>query len=253
MENEKQKPLPIKILVGQPFIQVPRFWVDSLMDFKCYYQLDNGGKRQAPRLPGSFWKYTLVLWRWIQGGNVQRQTTMAFSQFHVRADAAVRWTAAYSVSGLFDVEMGKWTANHDSPTTFKYRVNADAAEWEGFIVALDWVLEHLKTNPPKFQYKYQKASPWSNTGAFKVLLALKVDEERVRRGLEPVNDKFLADAATGKITDNHNRRIAELVNEKIVPIFYPSLRLKRKGESDDNFEERLCHEAYDPDEPRVPY
>lgn len=246
MENEKQKPLPIKILVGQPFIQVPRFWVDSLMSAQWHLNLPNGGKRNGPRIPGSFWKYSLVLWRCIQGGNLQRKTTMAMSQFPVRSDAAVRWTAAYSVSGLFDVEMGKYTANHDSPTEFVYRTNAEQVEWVCFIQALDFVLWNLKTNPPRFKDKQLKVG--SNTGAFKVCVALKVDELRVKAGLPPVNDKFLTDAAAGRILDSFRRPIARIENEKIVPVFYHRARLQRKGESDDDFDKRLMWEAAEEDQ-----
>ena len=245
MENEKQKPLPIKILVGQPFIQVPRFWVDSLMGSLWHLPLPNGGKRLLSRIPASFWKYSLVLWRYILNGNVERKTTMALSQFPVRTDAAVRWTAAYSVSGLFDIEMGKYTANHDSPTEFTYRVNAEISEWECFISALNWVLCDLKNNPPCFKSKMKAGT---NTGAFKVMLALKVDELRAKAGLSVVNDKFLTDAAAGKILDSFQRPIARIDNEKIVPVFYHRERLKRKGESDDDFVKRLMWEAEEKEE-----
>ena len=244
METEKQKPLPIKI-VSNNFIPVPRFWVDALMGA----QWMTPDKKKYPRIPSSFWKYSLFLWRWITNGNQERRYSLSLDRFPVRPASAVRWTSAYAVSGVFDVEMGKWSKTHDVSTDFKYRVAASELEWQCFIQALGFVLNTIKEETEKTRKsKYQKFSTESNTGAFKVLLALKVDELRNQQKLPPANIGFLADAASGRSNDTFGRPIARIENERIVPIFYSSVRLKRKGETDDDFEKRMQDEVRDADD-----
>ncbi len=152
------------------FIQVPRFWVDSLMKPQAYFADSNGKKlKDAATIPNSFWKFTLVLWRHITDGNVSREATLALSRFHVRRDAASRWTAAYAVSGLFDVTIGSPTPSHDDITRFEYLTNADETDWTCFTTALTLALDEWQR-----LCSAKKIGTWSNTGAFKVVLALHV-------------------------------------------------------------------------------
>lgn len=243
-----ETPVPIKIL-EQPnrFVQIPRFWIDSLMKSKCYQPgyYANGKKRNGNRIPGSFWLYTFYLWRCIADGNKQRMATIALRQFPVRSDAAVLWTAAYAVSGLFDIQMGKYTSEHDEPTQFAYRVNATNSEWESFIIALDFTLNQTKHEVAELKGKFD---PWGSTGAFKVALALNVDKNRSGIGLKPVNKTFLDDAVAERETDGKGRRIAKMDGDRIVPVFYSKQRRQRADESDEEFEERLDQEhCYGPD------
>lgn len=255
MENEK--PLAIAILdsTKHPFFMVPRFWIDSLMDAKCHYQ-QGTGVRRAPRIPNSFWKFTFVLWRGITNGNKKREHSASMRQFHVRADAAVKWTAAYSVSGLFSIEVGKCSnANDAEPTRFQYNVAATETEWECFITALNLTLENLKK---------VKDANHGNTGGFKVALAIAVDAERKLAGLKPANEAFLFDACAGKILDRWGRPIAKRDDKtgNFVALFYPperhrqregesnydyALRIeppKQKGESDEDYDRRMSSLMY---------
>ncbi len=71
LARKKPKPLEIRILqkIGEDgkltgdFIQVPKIWIDELMDSKTYRNVTRNGKRTGikhnPRIPNSFWKYTL--------------------------------------------------------------------------------------------------------------------------------------------------------------------------------------------------
>ena len=197
--RDKPTPLPVKILEdGQAYFMVPRFWPAELMgSHSCY---TNNGKRtkSAERIPASFWKYLIYLWGWIMNGNPERVTTQSMREFPVRPDAAVRWTAALSVSGLFDVEIGKYTAAHDKPTLFRYRVAATKEEWGIFIRTLDLFLVRARKN-----------RDGANTGAFKYCLAHWVDDARVKAGFPKVNEKFIADVISGKIRDSKGRLIVE--------------------------------------------
>src|ERR1700730_16865991 len=117
--RDKPTPLPVKILDDGPFIQVPRFWTSELMGSHSHYAINGKRTKQGECIPASFWKYLFYLWGWIMNGNPERTTTQSMREFPVRRDAAVRWTAALSVSGLFDIEIGKYTAAHDKPTSYR--------------------------------------------------------------------------------------------------------------------------------------
>jgi hypothetical protein len=197
------------------------------MDAQCSYQLE-AGPRKAPRIPASFWKFTLVLWRGVTNGNLRREHKASMKQFHVRADSAVKWTAAYSVSGLFTIETGNW--EDEEATNFQYRVDATAVEWECFVIALNLTLENLKKEPKARQ---------GNTGGFKVYLANAVDDQRRLAKLKPANAGFLNDALAGNILDYRKRPIAQRrENGNVAAIFYsPATQLQRKGESDFDY---LC-------------
>ena len=240
-KQEKPKPKPIRVINGDKqernfFIQVPRFWTDVLMQPYCWYE--NGSK--APRIPNSFWKYMLYLWRYITDGNELRECEIASKQFPVRTDAAVRWTAAVSLSGLFDVTFGKWTKQHDEPTHFAYRCDATQQDWEAFVHALDFTLNQFKE---KAKIPHEPFDQWANNGGFKVMLAINVDSIRASRGLPPVNQQFLKNAVEGLIRDGWKRQIAKMVDGKVVPLFYGKIRRKRAGETEDEYETRLYDEA----------
>lgn len=216
------------------FVAFPRFWVDEY--FKAHTIEEgttnkNGSTRKAQRVPASFWKYTMHLWRWV---SVPRKkphngrfyiTDIAIDQFPVRADAATMWTAAYAVSGVMEVQMGRWTKQHDDPTVFTYNPATSKGAWRCFFIALDnsynlW--QRLKKKRSENLAADEKIG--SNVGAWKVLVAREVDARRTLCGLEPVNTAFLNSAAAGSVTDQYNRRIAERDEAgNIQPIFYTAV------------------------------
>ena len=249
MDKNKQF-VPIKILesngTGTGWFQVPRFWVDDLMGAHWGFP---DGKRSA-RINNSFWKFLFYLWRWI-ASTKDRRTKIAIDSFPVRKDAAVRWVAAISVSGLFDVTTGVYTPMHDSPTEFRYRVNATEQEWRAFIIALDLTLNNFKQQLADFtkadERRVQRFNNGGNNGAFKVELALNVDKIRKEQfNLPPVNTAFLQDAANGKVKDQFGRPVAKWNDEhtSIHAAYYPATRRKRKGESDEDYVWRLQAEEH---------
>jgi len=195
LARKKPKPLEIRILqkIGEDgkltgdFIQVPKIWIDELMDSKTYRNVTRNGKRTGikhnPRIPNSFWKYTLIMWRGFLDGNIKREATIARCQFYLRTGAVTRWTAAYTVSGLFDIYPGQFP---DISTHFEYHRDATPEEWKAFIVALDWTLADFKDSVRK-----SRVSARSNTPTFQWMLAVKVDSVRKEMGLPVVNDTWI--------------------------------------------------------------
>jgi hypothetical protein len=211
---DKPTPLPIKLLEdGQPFIQVPRFWATDLMGGRLHYPKTG---HSAEAIPASFWLYMTVLWGWICNGNKEREAHVGMRDFPMRRPNAVKWTAAVSVSGLFDVKAGQHTTGEK--TYFRYRCEADKADWKAFVDALNLALVQLKGTEGEFGQNVRSSG---NSGAFKVYLAELVDKQRAARRLPPVNSQFLNDAADGRIKDMEGRPIAAR-NKKgeVVPISY---------------------------------
>jgi hypothetical protein len=198
---DKPTPLPIEVLKeGQPFVMVPRFWMSDLMGSRLHYPKTG---RSAEAIPASFWEYMLVLWGWVCNGNEKRETHVGMRDFPMRRAASIKWTAAVSVSGVFDVKAGQHETGEK--TYFRYRCAASKTEWAAFIDALNLALVNLKNGKDGFDQNVKQSG---NTGAFKVFLAQIVDEQRAARRLPPVNTQFLNDAADGKILDMEGRPFA---------------------------------------------
>lgn len=163
-----RKPLePLKINEeSSQFIRVPRFWVDELFKY-------------AERIPASFWKFKLVLWRGITNGNREYQTQLALSQFGLTKQQASKWKFAVQVSGLYTVVTGKYIPK--TSTNYQYRRDATVAEWVVFIKALNEKIE-LDT--------LERLDPTQGE-AFGIELAILIDERRHQAGLPRVNEKFI--------------------------------------------------------------
>lgn len=103
--------------------KLPAFIVDELMPL-------------APGIPASFWKFLIVVWREVMGQRHLCSKTM--NQFHVTKNTARRWTAALSVSHLFNVHYGKRHKPNEPgiPTMISYRTKSTPDEWVCFISAL---------------------------------------------------------------------------------------------------------------------
>jgi hypothetical protein len=187
------------------YVAFPRFWVDEFF---------------TTQLPGSFWKFTLHLWRWL---SIPREdgsgyhTGIALDDFPVRTAAAVQWTAAYAVSGFVVVKLGKWKGD---ATEFTYRQAATPQEWRCFLRALDYATGLFKN-----------ARGQNNAGGWKVCVAARVDEERVAAGLPPVNTKWLETALL--LTDAIGRPIATKLDDgSIAGLNYPSTPRRKPTEEE---------------------
>jgi hypothetical protein len=240
MSNNTVKPSVPQIIINYKetdrdkgaYVSFPRFWIDEYFNSICEWQgrqTKDGKNRKGQRVPASFWKYTLYLWRHVSmprhGSFI---TEIPADQFPVRSDVATQWTAAYAVSGVMEVEIGRWTKQHDQPTVFTYKPETTHAEWRCFLSALDYAYNTWQNHKQGGEGK-----TGANVGAWKVLVARIVDEFRTRAGLLPTNEQFLGDAASGRILDQWDRPIAELDGAQIVqPIFYqavPRNKLKCKS------------------------
>jgi hypothetical protein len=241
VEKKKLSPVQIRLFEeDRRFVAIPRFWIDSLLQSKSHLTDANGAhQRKGNRIPASFWLYTFHLWRGIMDGNERRVADISMRQFPVRGDAAVMWTAAYSVSGLFDVEKGKYTSAHDEPTRFAYRIASTKAEWEIFVAALDLALNRVKQLATT-----NKIDPEASTGGFKVTLAVMVDQMRAAKNLPAVNKKFIDDAVAGRELDGKGRQIAQLFDGVVGGLFYSKGRRKLKSETNEEFEQRVCDELH---------
>jgi len=222
---------------GSGFVAFPRFWVDEFFNANFVYadiKNKNGSARKAQRVPASFWKYTFYLWRHVSVPRNYNSPVWTFTtdipldKFPVRSDAAIMWTAAYAVSGVMGVEVGRWTKQHDQPTVFTYHPGTSHRAWRCFLSALDFAY-NLWQNQKKGGPAGEKFG--ANGSAWKVLVAREVDNARRRVGYPPINEKFLDDAAAGRITDQRARPIAERDGNGIVqPLFYGAV--SRNGDED---------------------
>ena len=234
---------------GGSYVQVPRFWIDDYFSSHVTWTFGDGSKKKGTRVPASFWKYTLHLWRYVTIPQFSFQTRMSMDAFPVRPDAAVMWTSAYAFSGVMKVTFGKWTKKHDDPTQFIYDPATSHADWRCFFTALDMAYADMQSGRQNTRTEKRGMKIGANLSAWKVLIAREVDTQRKRAGLPLINQQFLDDAAAGRIWDNYGREIANRDKDGTVqPCFYVKQRLQKAGETDDEFESRLCYEAMEEDE-----
>jgi hypothetical protein len=130
------------------------------------------------------------------------------------------WTAAYAMSGVMKLEMGRWTKEHNDCTVFAYDPQTPHAAWRCFLTALDYAYNQVQ------DYKRgSDAKIGSNVGAWKVVVALAVDDARNRAGLPLVNQAFLEAAAAGKEMDVRGRIIAKRDGKgNVEPVFWHATR-----------------------------
>jgi hypothetical protein len=146
---------------------MPAFFVDELMPY-------------ANGIPASFWKYLMVLFRDVFSAGCETRGYRAaktMTQFHMTKETAMQWTAALSVSGLFEVNYGfRYAANLPGvPTEFKYVASSTPQAWKCFVTALRDALLRAKTKNHKVQRE--------GVDAFRIDLSFRVDNERQRNGL----------------------------------------------------------------------
>jgi hypothetical protein len=217
--SDKRPTPPQPAYISEGYLNLPRFIIDEFFSTSCSLTDPDTGALQSKgtRLTSSFWKYTLYLLRWLTlpRWNEAKQcwrfeSTLATRQFPLRPETAIKWTAAYSVSGVVKVRMGKWTAAHDSPSEFIYDHTTPALPWRAFLQGLDMAENRLKCA------KYRAEG---NTGAWRVLVAIEVDAARVRMGLPAIHKQWLIAQLQEK--DAQGRHIAGTVGPEIGPIFYP--------------------------------
>lgn len=179
-DEKKAPPYELKILASG-YTMVPHFWVKSMgvdrdKDGNRLPELDKG-------IPASFWKYSLVLWNAVLGfGCVEKKftTKKTMQDFGIRAATAVRWTAAYMASGLFDIRLG---ARHVKgvkgvPSIYRY-LNGTEQEWDIFLRCLSWLCRKDKS-----RHESQEGSEGS-VAAFRAALTWAVGVTRRREGLNP--------------------------------------------------------------------
>jgi hypothetical protein len=229
-----------KELTNYSFVAVPRLWAEYFNTTAKFANKHNkdGSNTKALRVPSSFLKYLLALWRWLSIPDKQSQysTSMAMSQFPVRKENAVLWTAALEVSGVIQVKMGKWTANHDVPTVFTYNPRTSHLEWRCFFCGLDlaWNYFQIARSAARQAHKYGRLG--TNAIGWKLLVAHEVNKQRTACGLE------------ARCTDWVNLAIkdgeATLDEEGVLhPKLYTATRLRKPGESHDEYEDRVFDEA----------
>ena len=159
------------------YTQFPTILIDELMPI-------------AAGIPASFWKYMLVLWRDVVGIGCDKKGYRAnkiMSDFHMDKDTATQWTAALSVSGIFNIAYGRrYNFNAPGvPTMIQYRQEATVEEWECFIAALrDQLLDDKSRS-----FKTKREGVWG----FRISLSYRVDSERQRRGLPRAWDEWHAE------------------------------------------------------------
>ncbi len=156
------------------FTMFPTFFVDELMPF-------------AAGTPASFWKYLLILWRDIFGVGCDKKGYRAakiMTSFHMDKDTASQWTAALSVSGLFNIVYGRRYATNmpGVPTVIQYRSTSTVEEWRCFITALRDELMDSKSK----RFKTMR----DGVGGFRISLSFRVDNERQSRGLPRLHVKW---------------------------------------------------------------
>ena len=197
---EKRSPaIPLKIFEGG-YTLVPAFWT-KMMGVVMKFDPHTGQPIPQPvfdkHIPASFWKYSLVLWRDVVGINcVQRGFTAkkTMQDFAIRPATAMRWTAAYMASGLFDIKLG---ARHvkgvkGSPSTFRY-LNGTEYDWEVFMRCLSWLCSRDKR-----QHHSQEGSEGSIaafrcelTWAIAVVRMQEIPNSTLRQNLSNANEAFL--------------------------------------------------------------
>jgi hypothetical protein len=248
--NKTKKPFP-EILITRnekdtgsgSFVQIPRFWVDEYFDSSVTWTLPDGTEKKGTRVPHSFWKYTLHLWRWVTIPQLNFSTNIAMDQFPVRPDAAVMWTAAYAVSGVMKVAIGKYSSRHDNPTVFTYDPGTTHAAWRCFLTALDYAYACREQDRRDACRDLGGQRVGTNVLTWKFIVAREVDNYRERTGLKRINEKFLDDAAEGRILTKDGERIAERNKDGSISTWhYKTLRRQRQEETDEDYSRRLEYE-----------
>jgi hypothetical protein len=232
MAVKTHKPIPPIAVSFNPknpeqkwYMEFPRAWVDAYFGHITHFE----DGRKGDRIPSSFWKYLLYLWRWL---SLPRDievaprfyTEVAAKEFPVRPPAATQWTAAFAVSGVVQVRIGKYTPKHDVPTLFTYNPKTSHLEWQCFFEAVAMALGWIKANKWKIA---------GNTGGWKVLVAIEVDERRVACGLPAINQQFFA----AELKRKTKLPCIEQLQGGIQPVFYkPRHRQHRLDEPYEDFE-----------------
>ena len=138
----------------------PAFFVDDLMPI-------------AMGIPASFWKYLLIVWRDCFDQHPGYRCSKSMTQFQMTKGRASKWTAALSVSGIFNVRYGKrHTPNEPGiPTEIVYQIEASRDDWVCFVAALrDTIIR-------------DKREHHGDIDGFRVQLAITHYAERRRSGL----------------------------------------------------------------------
>ena len=179
-DEKKSPPYGLKIL-ATGYTMVPHFWV------KCMgVDRDKDGQR-LPVLDlgihASFWKYSLVLWNAVVGfGCVEKNFTAkkTMQDFGIRPATALRWTAAYMASGLFDIRLGRRHVKgvKGEPSIYRY-LNGTEQEWDIFLRCLSWLCRKDKS-----RHESQEGSEGS-IAAFRAALTWAVGVTRKNEGVHP--------------------------------------------------------------------
>lgn len=222
---------------GGGYVEVPRWWIDKYFSFAL--KLTNG--QQDDRLPGSFWKYTFYLWRWI---SIPRSTDnkyhsyISLDQFPVRSDAGVQWTWAYSHSGVMTVELGRWTNQNDRPTQFLYNPTTSVLEWECFFKGTAAALFYFTKMRNEYRRKNDLRAG-SNTAAWCILLAREIDRVRLENNLPATTSQQWIE----------ERIAAKECDSKLVPVFECRKVKRYKNETDEDYDFRLASNDYRDENP----
>lgn len=237
MPNTPAPPISIAINhtpgKGGGYVEVPRWWIDNYFCFVRSYTVTG---KHADRLPGSFWKYTLYLWRWLsvpRAADNKYHTYIPMDQFPVRADAAVQWTWAYHHSGVVQVELGRFTKKHDRPTQYFYEPTTSVLAWQCFFGGLQSALAYYTAMLSEHRHKHDR-TPGSNTYAWRILVAREIDAERGAHGLPAFTSKeWYAQAVTDKAASYDKDGL-------LVPVIHSRATAQRKNETDTEYDFRLA-------------
>jgi hypothetical protein len=187
----------VKIL-DDGYFTVPTFFAETMM-------------RLGKGIPNSFWKLTFVIWRdvlkpkskdgnggWIYDYTAKTTQEQLLEDHRINDRVVQQWSAAYAVSGLFTVTVGR---RHNvripgEPTIWKYHTECGKADWGAFIVALSKIVS------PHGRMNRTGESPVEGVSAteiFQLALAMEVDKRRetyngtMGPALPPVNQARIAD------------------------------------------------------------
>ncbi len=182
---------PKFLVSARGFVAFPAFFIDEFMrgpEFK--------------NIPSSFWLFLLIIWRDINH-HADNTCKKSARRWPIRPETVGRWTAALSVSGLFNVKLG-WKdkrAEKGAPTVYTY-FDSDFALWEVFITALSQQIAADKKN-------HHDDTAWG----YKCELLLRIIELRKAKGLTGIarwEKDYLNEAGkAGVLKVNPNTRNSE--------------------------------------------
>jgi hypothetical protein len=163
------------------YFAVPTFFAENMM-------------RLGKGIPNSFWKLTFVIWRdvvkpkgkdgdkWIYDYTAKTTQKQLWEDHRINDRVVQQWAAAYAVSGLFTVTVGR---RHNvripgEPTIWKYHTESSEADWCAFILALSAVVNPHKRTGHKAMRRVGEspAEGVSATEVFQLALACMVDIKR---------------------------------------------------------------------------